>query len=267
MSVLAGKNVLIIDAPDTASSELETQLKKHHATVLKAVCGEVTPDYLTSQKVQLIVVNHVHNGEACFILLQKLQSKELQEIPAFVSVPDNEKAIQRVLMSGAADFILPNEKTDSVLIKLKTILGQPDNLSGSNVFALPDDETFVTAQGKRVFIVEDDSLLRNLLHAKLEATKFPHEFATSGATAVEQIKSFKPQVIILDLMLPVKNGFEILEEIKQDAQLKAIPVIIFSNRDSEEDKKRVFTLGAERFYVKAMTDLSVLIEAVEDLTS
>ena len=68
-------------------------------------------------------------------------------------------------------------------------------------------------------------------------------------------------------MLPVKNGFEILAELKADATLKSLPVIVFSNRDAQEDKQKVFELGADRFFVKAMTDLSVLIETIEELTA
>ena len=67
-------------------------------------------------------------------------------------------------------------------------------------------------------------------------------------------------------MLPVKNGFEILAELKADLELKKIPVIVFSNRDSQEDKQKTFSLGAERFFVKAMTDLSFLIETIEELS-
>jgi len=64
-------------------------------------------------------------------------------------------------------------------------------------------------------------------------------------------------------MLPGKSGFDILAELKDDEVLKNIPVIVFSNRDGQEDRARAKELGAVDFYVKAMTDLSELIEKIE----
>lgn len=267
MSILSGKNILIISS-GTDSSTLEIALKKHRATLFLESCTNVTAKYLTKNHIDLAILYHLHEKEPCLDILRLVQAeRSLQGISIFALVPDEEAKINEVLMLGAADYITQAESVTSILIKIKNAFGQPDTLSGSNVIDLVEDEAIVTGKGKRVFVVEDDSLLRNLLEAKLEATGLAHSTAKSGETAVEMIRAFKPHVIILDLMLPVKSGFEILAELKSDPQLCKIPVIIFSNRDAEEDKKRVFDLGAERFFVKAMTDLSDLIETIDDLTA
>lgn len=266
MSILSGKNILIVRS-DIDASTLETALKKHHATLFVENCTEVTAEYLTTNKIDLVILYHLHEHEPCLSLLRLVQAdRSLHGISLFALVPDQEDKIQEVLMLGAADYLTPSESVASILIKIKNAFGQPDTLSGSNVLDLVEDEAIVTTKGKRVFVVEDDPLLRNLLEAKLEVSGLAHSTAKSGETAVEMIREYKPHVIILDLMLPVKSGFEILEELKKDPVLAKIPVVIFSNRDSEEDKKRVFDLGAERFFVKAMTDLSDLIETIDDLT-
>jgi DNA-binding response OmpR family regulator len=66
-------------------------------------------------------------------------------------------------------------------------------------------------------------------------------------------------------MLPGKNGFELLAEIREDGQFKDTPVIIFSNRDSQEDRRKAKELGAAAFHVKAMTDLAELVTTIENL--
>jgi DNA-binding response OmpR family regulator len=79
------------------------------------------------------------------------------------------------------------------------------------------------------------------------------------------MRQFNPDVIVLDLMLPGRSGFEVLAEVKADDKLQQVPVIIFSNKDTAEDKQKAQDLGARGFYVKAMTDLSELIELIESL--
>ena len=268
MSILSGKNILIVTSGTDTPSTLETALKKQRATLYTESCKNVTAQYLTANKIDLAILYHLHDNQPCLEVLRFVRAdRSLHGISLFALVPDEEIKINEVLMLGAADFITSSESVASILIKIKNAFGQPDTLSGSNVIDLVEEETIITGKGKRVFVVEDDALLRNLLQAKLEATGLIHSFAKSGETAVEMIRAFKPHIVVLDLMLPVKTGFEILEELKKDPILAKIPVIIFSNRDSEEDKKRVFDLGAERFFVKAMTDLSDLIETIDDLTA
>ena len=268
MSVLADKNVLIIGDENRQIVELESVLKEHRVNILTAACGTTTATDLATKKIDIILLNHLHDGDPCSSLMSSLEgSKFIKEIPIFALVSDDETKIQQALMLGAADYITTQEPIQSIVKKMKLIFGQADNFSAPYIFDLSEDVPDVTIKGKRVFVVEDDSLLRNLLDAKLTSSSFPHEITATGADAISKIKAYKPDVVILDLMLPVKNGFEILAELKADATLKSLPVIVFSNRDAQEDKQKVFELGADRFFVKAMTDLSVLIETIEELTA
>ncbi|OHA84357.1 MAG: hypothetical protein A2937_01295 [Candidatus Yonathbacteria bacterium RIFCSPLOWO2_01_FULL_47_33b] len=108
----------------------------------------------------------------------------------------------------------------------------------------------MTNEQKRVFIVEDDEHL-----AKVYAVKFSQEgiatsFAGTGEGAVSRIAAEKPDLIILDLMIPRKDGFTVLEEIKKDPSLATIPVLILSNLGQSSDKKRALDLGASDYMVK-----------------
>ena len=267
MSILSGKNILVVGAENPQIIELESVFKKHKLNVFTASCNSTTTGDIEKLSIDIILLNHLHDDDICSQILDTIRGTRFaKEIPVFALVPDSEQKIQQALMMGAADYITTNEPLNSIVQKMKVMLGESDNFSGATILDVPSDTIKVSGAGKKVFVIEDDALLRSLLASKLEASGFPAEFATNGAGIIEKVKVFKPNAIILDLMLPVKNGFEILAELKADLELKNIPVIVFSNRDSQEDKQKTFSLGAERFFVKAMTDLSFLIETIEELS-
>lgn len=266
MSILSGKTVLVVTDENSHITELEPLFKKHGMNVVSAPCGSVSLSDIQAKNVDIVLLGHLHNGQTCTEILNQLREKILNKhVPIFAMVENTEDRINHALMLGAADYITNDESPESIIKKIKIIFGQPDNFSSTSVIDVPPDTALTTRKGIRVYVVEDDPLLRNLLNTKLKASSFPSSFSIDGGNVVPKILEFNPQVIILDLMLPIKNGFEILEELKTNPSLKSIPVIVFSNRDSQEDKQKVFSLGADRFFVKAMTDLSVLVETIEEL--
>jgi DNA-binding response OmpR family regulator len=115
-----------------------------------------------------------------------------------------------------------------------------------------------------VFIVEDDAAID-----KAYSVKFAHEginvkIAEDGEEALEILnKGYFPSLILLDLMLPKKSGFEVLEEIKQNPKLKDIPVLILTNLAQEVDASRGLTLGAKEYLVKADLRIEDLVKKVK----
>jgi DNA-binding response OmpR family regulator len=120
-------------------------------------------------------------------------------------------------------------------------------------------------EGLKILIIEDDFLLRDLLAAKLKQEKINHNFCHSGEGAVAVIESYRPSVIILDYILPGKTGIEVLSEMRQSPSVAKTPVIIFSNKDSEEYKQKAVKLGVKYFLTKVTTDLNDLIALVVKL--
>ncbi len=266
MSILHGKNALLVSDDAESFADLTKLLEAHQVHCLSLQCNLVTPEMVKEHGVDIIFLSHMCKDDVCCGLLSLLTSHDSSRTkPIVVLVDGSEKQIGDALMRGAADYITAHENEASVLKKVKMILGQPDTLSSPQIFDVPPDFAPTTKTDIRVGVVEDDPLLRNLLATRLEASSFPHTFLPNGDEAVQKLRAFKPQVIILDLMLPGKSGFEILEEIKVDSELKHTPVIIFSNRDSQDDRQRVARLGIDRFFVKALTDLSVLVKTIEEL--
>ncbi len=120
---------------------------------------------------------------------------------------------------------------------------------------------------KKILIIEDDAFLKNL-----ESSKFTHEgFNVASATNVAEIETGMqdgaPDIILLDLMLPDTDGFELLKKFKTDEATKTIPIIVFSNLSDDAEMKRVLDAGASEFMVKSNFTLSDVIEKINTLTA
>ena len=117
----------------------------------------------------------------------------------------------------------------------------------------------------KVLIVEDDTMIRELVVTKLVKSGCIPYSTANGSEAVALAEQYKPHAIILDLMLPGMTGEEILTILKSKDTLKDIFVIVFSNKSEETDKKKLLEMGADFYFVKAMTDLNQLVEELKGL--
>ncbi len=103
----------------------------------------------------------------------------------------------------------------------------------------------------RILLVEDDKFLRELMTRKLLDLNYDVIVAVDGEEGLQKIKEEKPDLVLLDLILPEMNGFEVLERAKNNPETVTIPVIILSNLGQGEDIERGLKLGAKDFLVKA----------------
>lgn len=122
-----------------------------------------------------------------------------------------------------------------------------------------------TLNGTKIMWVEDDKFLSEMIAKKLRDHGAELEFTETGEGAVEKMRDVQPDLLLLDILLPVKSGFEILEEMKQDDQLKDVPVILFSNLGQQEDIDKGYNLGADKFLVKATVDLENVVDEIAEM--
>ena len=113
---------------------------------------------------------------------------------------------------------------------------------------------------KRVLIIEDDSFLQSLEVNKLKKEGYDVLTASTGKEGLQKINEPGIDIILLDLVLPNFDGFEILEKIRATEALKKTPVIVFSNLSEEKDIKRSEELGATDFMVKSNFTLDELVQ-------
>ena len=117
---------------------------------------------------------------------------------------------------------------------------------------------------KKILFVEDEPNLQKAIGELLKQEGFQFFEALDGVQGLEVAKEEKPDLILLDLILPKKDGFEVLKELKADGKLKSIPVIILSNLEGTGDVEKALELGATTYLVKANYELSDVLDLIKN---
>ena len=118
---------------------------------------------------------------------------------------------------------------------------------------------------KKILLIEDDPFLSSLLGNRLKKEGFELVSAKSGNEANKLLKASNPDLVLLDIILPGKSGFEVLEEIKSDPQVAKTPVMIISNLGQDIDIEKGRELGVVDYIVKARISIDELIQKVKNL--
>ena len=115
----------------------------------------------------------------------------------------------------------------------------------------------------KILIVEDDTYLLKLYSEIFEKENFEVMIAEDGREALQKIQDFKPDVMLLDLMLPYVDGFKVLEDVKKNPTTATTKVVVLTNLDSETQKQKALKLGAEKFMVKSSNNPDFLVDLVK----
>lgn len=118
---------------------------------------------------------------------------------------------------------------------------------------------------KKVLIIEDDIFLMKVMQKKFEKNGHNTRVLSDGVQALTVTKEFKPDVILVDLIMPIKDGFSAINDLKADPETQNIPIVVTSNLSSDEDIKRTIKLGAMKYFIKSNSDLSEVIEYISSL--
>lgn len=118
---------------------------------------------------------------------------------------------------------------------------------------------------QRILVIEDDAFLASLILRALEKVDFDVKLALDGEEALEKIEKQIPDFILLDLILPGIDGFELLKKLKKSSRTKQIPVIILSNLGSQNEIKKGLKLGAEAYLIKANILPEEMVKKVKEI--
>ncbi|MCX6759901.1 MAG: response regulator [Candidatus Nealsonbacteria bacterium] len=116
---------------------------------------------------------------------------------------------------------------------------------------------------KKILVIEDDKFLRELISQKLMKEGYDIFEAIDGEKGIEAIKSEKPDLVLLDLILPEVDGFGVLAKVKEDPALAQIPIIILSNLGQKDDIEKGLKLGAVDYLIKAHFTPNEIVEKIK----
>lgn len=118
---------------------------------------------------------------------------------------------------------------------------------------------------KTILIVEDDAILQKTLSEYLQTDGFEVKVASDGEEATKLLSDFMPDLILLDIILPKKDGYEIVKEVRADEKKKDIPIVLLTNLGSVNDVEKALELGATTYLVKADYTLEEVVGKIKAL--
>lgn len=119
-------------------------------------------------------------------------------------------------------------------------------------------------KNKKVCIIDDDENIREIYSVKFIAEEFLVVSAKNGQEGIDLIRKERPDIILLDIQMPIKDGFDVLQELSTDQILKKIPVIILSNIDDEEAFKKMGDFSTHFYLIKSLVTPQKVVDSVRE---
>lgn len=117
----------------------------------------------------------------------------------------------------------------------------------------------------KILIIEDEEVLGEVLKEKFDEEKFTCTWKADGESGLKEVEKMMPDMVLLDLILPKMDGFDVLREIKDNPKTKNIPVVVLSNLGEDEEIKKALSLGALDYMVKAQHPMNEVVAKVKQI--
>jgi len=117
----------------------------------------------------------------------------------------------------------------------------------------------------KILIVEDDPLMSRMYQKIFKFEGYDVEMAANGEEGLEKVKSAKPTLILLDIMMPKMNGLEVLEKLKADPATKTIPVVVLTNLAGQSDAEKALSMGAIKYIIKSEYEPKQVANMVKEI--
>src|SRR5467141_1246703 len=118
--------------------------------------------------------------------------------------------------------------------------------------------------GRRILIVDDEASIRLICRINLAASGWTCEEAENGEEAIERIRSERPDVVLLDIMMPLRDGWMVAEDIAADPTVQGVPIIFLTARSEQRDRVRAHSLGAVGYLTKPLDPVG-LSAAIDEI--
>lgn len=261
------KKILIIEDEKSLLEAIKSKLLMSGYDVVSAEDGEEGESLITSESPDLVLLDIVLPKKDGFQILEDLKKDGVIVPIVIISNSGQPVEIERALQLGVKDYLIKANFTPSeVLDKVEKTIGKGlpagDGAGTSQNMVAQSPDVSARREGDTVLIVEDDEFLRQLVAQKLTQEGFNVIAAIDATEAFKSIHEKQPQVILLDLILPGMDGYEILDQLKKDQFTKSIPVIVLSNLGQREDIDKAIKAGAGDYLIKANFTPGEIVEKV-----
>ena len=128
---------------------------------------------------------------------------------------------------------------------------------------VPPSESPGQSAKKKIVLIEDDTFISQMYSLKFRQTNYTFLVARDGSEGLELIKKEKPDLVLLDIILPEIDGFEILRQIKANPELQSIPVVLLTNLGQQENIQKGMAMGAKDYIIKAHYTPQEVVAKVE----
>ena len=274
------RSILIIEDEEVILDVLSAKLRKEGYTVYTAKNGEEGIREFKDKKPSLVLLDIIMPKQDGYDVLRAAQNDAtINKTPVIIISNSGQPVeIDKALQLGAVDYLIkaqfePEEVIDKINIAFSTMKETIKRTPADAKPTAPKPTKKVKIEripskknGKHdVLIVEDDQFLRELVSKKLALENFKVYAAENGEEGYQKIISEKPSIVLLDIILPVLNGFELLEKIRnhKDAIISKTPIIMLSNLGQESDIKKGEELGANDYLVKASLTTDEIVKKLQ----
>ncbi|HBT81202.1 TPA: hypothetical protein DEB04_00565 [Candidatus Giovannonibacteria bacterium] len=244
--------ILIVEDEPVHLAVMKSKLESEGYEVDAALDGEEGWRKLKTAPPDLVLLDVILPKLDGFQFLERAQKEKISVPIIIVSNSGQPVEIDKALKLGAKDCLVKAEFSPAeVLEKVQKVLGEKVVPKVKTSSQSPSNSEIYVGSRNHLLMVEDDKFLRDLIVQKLIREGFKMKEAVDGEEGLKMVREERPDLILLDLILPGLDGFEVLKRLKADAASKDIPVIVLSNLGQKEDMDRAMAAGAEAFMVKA----------------
>jgi DNA-binding response OmpR family regulator len=247
--------ILVIEDEKTLMNLIVNKLAKDGFVVQQAHDGQEGYEMIVSQQPDLILLDIVMPRLNGYEVLEKMKANKISIPVIIISNSGQPVEIEKAQAMGAVDHLVKTEfEPGEVLKKVKKFLGIISaNEPADDLVYKPREDADAKPLGIKILLVEDDPFLREICGKKLAKEGYAVYEAIDGLLALEIVKKVLPQIVLLDVILPNMDGFDVLKKIRADEQkeVATVPIIMLSNLGQEDDIKRAMAAGANDYLVKA----------------
>lgn len=235
---------------------MEKKLAKEGYETITAHDGEEGLEKIRKTKPDLILLDIVIPKKNGYQVLEEIHPDPILNTIPIIILSNSEPDEEKIISLGAKDYLIKADLAPEDIIKKVEFYLKTQEKSEIQTQKIRSEK------GAKILLIEDDEILRDLCVTKLQKEGFLVLTAIEGQEGLKKIEKEKPNLVLLDIILPGIDGFEILKRVRANPAIAKIPIILLTNLGQENDVEKGKDLGAQDYLVKANLTTEQIIDKV-----